>query len=391
MKTPYYLINEAKLEADWLSLRSAMEEGWGEHTQIGWSLKTNSLPWLVSWFREKGALAEVVSETEAALASRIGFPFGSMIYNGPIKDSDLFFRVLSAGGYVNLDSHDELDWLGEEAGSFSFPVSVGIRVNLSLPGEEPSRFGFSEESGELAAVIDRLRYYPQVRITGLHMHRSTQKRLVSTYQALAEGAARIAEKYRLSLSYVDIGGGFYGGGKNGPSFAEYFGAIGEALKKTFSPEKTCLIAEPGISLCSGGFTFHTTVLDVREAEGIRFLVTNGSRMNLNPQVTRHSYPHHLEFSGSENMRENIPLQWVTGFTCMEYDKLFPLEDSPALYPGDKVIYETAGGYTMALNPLFIRYLPEVHVLKKDGKTIRVREAWGAEEYLQKNVWIPAEA
>ena len=46
----------------------------------------------------------------------------------------------------------------------------------------------------------------------------------------------------------------------------------------------------------------------------------------------------------------------------------------------------AGGYTLALNPLFIRYMPDVYAKHTDGSTSRVREAWGIEEYLQKNVW-----
>ena len=77
-------------------------------------------------------------------------------------------------------------------------------------------------------------------------------------------------------------------------------------------------------------------------------------------------------------------QWVTGFTCMEYDRLFEIKDGPALKKGDRIIYDTAGGYTMCLNPLFIHYFPPVWVTKRDEKLFQAREQWDVEEFLQKN-------
>ena len=114
-------------------------------------------------------------------------------------------------------------------------------------------------------------------------------------------------------------------------------------------------------------------------------MTDGTRLNLNPQVTRHVYPHHLVYLDQEK-REALPAQWVCGHTCMEYDKLFPLENAPVLIPGDRSVYDLAGGYTMALSPLFIRYFPAVYVKKADGSLQMVRERWTAQEYLHKNTW-----
>ena len=81
-------------------------------------------------------------------------------------------------------------------------------------------------------------------------------------------------------------------------------------------------------------------------------------------------------------------QWVCGFTCMEYDRLFEIKEEEALLPGDQIIYDTAGGYTMCLNPLFIHYLPAVYVEPVQGALYQAREAWSNEEYLQKNYWNP---
>ena len=390
INTPCFQIDEAALQAETKALKQALSDHWGPACSIGWSVKTNSLPWLLSFFHKEGLRAEVVSGTEYALVRRIGFADREIIHNGPAKDRDIFFDILKAGGIVNVDSHQELDWLAEYASDpEAAPVSVGIRANIHLPGEDPSHFGFSYENGELGRTIGKLKDLPAVRVAGLHMHRSTQSRTIEIYRALARAAVRIAGEYSLELSYVDMGGGFFGGRPDKPSFDDYFSAIASELKKGFDPGKTMLIAEPGISLVSSAFTLHTSVLDTKTVADALYHITDGSRMNLNPQVTRHVYPHHVEYGEANPPAEKrpiAPLQWITGFTCMEYDKLFPLENAPKLFPGDRIIYEKAGGYTLALNPLFIRYLPDVYVKHGDGSITQVREAWGIEEYLQKNVW-----
>jgi diaminopimelate decarboxylase len=66
---------------------------------------------------------------------------------------------------------------------------------------------------------------------------------------------------------------------------------------------------------------------------------------------------------------------------MEVDRLFTYENQPELVPGDRIIYENVGGYTMSLNPLFIQYFPAVYV--QNGEALRmVRKKWTPEEYVQ---------
>ncbi|MDE6996222.1 MAG: hypothetical protein K2P41_17760, partial [Lachnospiraceae bacterium] len=152
----------------------------------------------------------------------------------------------------------------------------------------------------------------------------------------------------------------------------------------FDREKTTLIAEPGVSLISRATTFETRVLDIKDIRGRKFIVTDGSRVNLNPLVTRHVYPHHIEYCSDSSIRAREKSQWICGATCMEYDRLFEIVDDAALTVGDKIIYDTAGGYTMCLNPLFIHYFPAVVIEKADGSFFTARKAWGNDEYLQKN-------
>lgn len=472
MKTPYYEIDERQLNRDIAELQRAMHTSWGANSIAACSVKTNSLPWLLNHFRENGFYAEVVSSEEYDLVMRLGFEPSHVIYNGPIKDRELFFKVLRDGGRVNLDSSQEIDWLEEmdafESDSCSKQTSqntcpaenrtgniknghsdalrVGLRVNVDfhrlVPEEVPadaegSRFGYCEENGELAEVIRRLKRLPDVRITGLHLHSSTKSRSVKAYAAVADFAGRIAKKYYLleEIEYIDMGGGFYGGVPGKPTFDDYLPAIAEGmaadggLKKYFNPNMTTLILEPGVSMVSSSFSFVTSVRDIKHIGEHVYVVIDGSRLDLNPQVTRRWYPHHMcycERSGfasadssqaclrkdpqsgktiarqrniedpqdlrcapreaDADSRRILPSQEIVGATCMEYDRLFEVEKEPELRIGDQVVFDRAGGYTICLTPLFIHYFPTVYVKKEDGTVLTAREPWTNDEFLQKNRW-----
>lgn len=401
MQTPYYEIQEKRLDADIALLQKALRESWGTNTVAACSVKTNSLPWLLHHFMKKGLWGEVVSRSEYELVRRLGFAPSEIIYNGPVKDREIFRQVLLDGGLVNLDSSDELDWLEEmDRTENEERFRVGLRINVDytrlLPSEIPadaegSRFGYSEENGELERVLHRLQRLEHVEIIGLHLHSSTKSRSVAAYEAVADFAGGLAQKYRLSaLSYIDMGGGFYGGVAGKPDFREYVPAIAGRLRKFFDPEKVTLILEPGVSMVSSSFSFVTAVRDVKHIGSHTYVVTDGSRLNLNPQVTRRWYPHHIvyeeETAGEEGQRNCVPSQMICGATCMEYDRLFEMTDEPALRKGDRIVYDLAGGYTICLTPLFIHYFPAVLVQKADGTTFLARKPWTNEEFLAGNCW-----
>ncbi|MBO4912653.1 MAG: pseudaminic acid cytidylyltransferase [Butyrivibrio sp.] len=391
LKTPYYRIDESKLDADIEMLKTALEKGWNNYI-CSFSVKTNSLPWLLKHFKDNGFYAEVVSKEEYELSKRLGYTLDHVIYNSPIKDREAFEEILLGGGIVNLDSNYEPEWVEEIAGANSDKkIKVGIRVNYDLKklipdevlaDEEGSRFGYCYENGELKKVIDRLKKIENVSIIGLHLHSSTKSRTISAFKALARVAVIVADEYDLSLEYVDMGGGYYGGVKGKPDFRDYVPAIAEVLSEKFDVKNTKLIMEPGVSMVSSSFDFVTSVIDTKQVREHTYVVIDGSRVNLNPQVTRREYLHRFEYK--DDNREVVPVQTICGATCMEYDRLFPADNERELKPGDRVIFTNAGGYTVCLTPLFIHYFPAVYVKKQDGSLFVAREPWTNDEYMSKN-------
>ena len=394
----YYLIKEGELNKDIELLRGALRDNWGDNSIMGYSVKTNSLPWLLNHLRKEGFYAEVVSDSEYDLVRRLGYDADKIIYNGPIKDRAVFKQVIKDGGIVNLDSNYELDWL-EEMSASSMAIKVGIRINADIASLSPNeelleedggRFGYCLENGTVAQVIERIKSMPNVKLSGLHLHSSTKSRSVEVYGALAKLAVNVARDYNLDIEYIDMGGGYFGGRDDMPNYRDYFGVIARVLSECFSKDKVTLIAEPGVSLVSRASSLITEVIDTKDIRGHRYVVTTGSRVLLNPQVTRHTYPHHIEYMESptapDGPRQPLPSQWICGSTCMEYDRLFEIRDGAELKPGDRVVYDLAGGYTIALSPLFIHYFPKVIIEKITGETFVARDEWTNDEFLMKNHW-----
>lgn len=392
LKTPYFVIDKEILDRYMNMLRNSMESAWGNY-RIGYSFKTNSLPWLVGYVKDNGAFAEVVSDDEYRLAKYLGFSDSEIIYNGPYKEKESFEAVLLAGGIVNMDSVREIGWLEEiAAANPGAELKAGIRVNFDLesmvPGETTmgktsGRFGFCLENGNFASALERISQTPSVKITGLHLHSSTKSRSVEVFKSIARMACTITEKYGLDLSYVDIGGGYCGGMEGRPEYPDYFPEIAKILKESFDPAKTMLIAEPGISLISKCTTFVSSVYDVRDIRGFRYIMTDGSRFNLDPTMIKSSYMYEV-MKGSEEPRRIMKEQVVSGFSCMEADRMFVIEDGEELLPGDRIVYHNVGGYTMSLNPLFIQYFPPVYV-SEEGRMKMVRRKWEPKDYVMGTV------
>ena len=392
MKTPYFLIDKEVLDKELQKLKDALHNAWPNYI-IGYSYKTNTLPWVISYFKKNGCYAEVVSDDEYELANLIDVDKKNIIYNGIAKSKESFLKAIRNHAIVNIDSEYEIDWLDElvsNIGVQNYKYEVGIRVNFDLEsycpgqtqcGEDGERFGFCYENGELKRAIDKIRN-KGIYVTGLHLHKSSKTRMPDIYKSIAELAVEITKKYNLNLSYVDIGGGFFGGLETKPQFSEYFNMVADILSEQFSPDKTVLIVEPGMALIGAAVDYITSVVDIKNTTRNTFVVTDGSRTQIDPLMNKTGYFYNLIMQ-NEN-RKKIIRQIVSGFTCMEHDRLFELNDELELMPGDKIIYHKVGAYTMCLSPLFIKWFPDVYV--REGKTInKVRERWTESEYKSRSI------
>ncbi len=380
-KTPYYVIHKNELDDNFRNLKLALDKYWNNYV-IGYSYKTNALPWIIKHFDALGCYAETVSEDEYNLAKLIGVEKNKIIYNGPIKTKETFIEAVINGCVVNIDSKRELSWLDEIEEDKRI---VGLRVNFDIekmcPGQsqcpnDGGRFGFCYENGELSKTITLLQE-KKTKIVGIHLHTSSKSRGLDIYKAIAEVACKIKTEFKLELEYVDVGGGFFGGLPSKPQFDEYICLMEHILSNCFDKNKTKLIIEPGMAVIGSPISYVSTVIDVKDTQYNRFVVTDGTRTSIDPLMTKSNYFHSFSIEGKRDVH---PKQIICGYTCMEHDRLFEEKDGLTLHIGDKIIYDKVGAYTMCLTPLFIKYFPDVYV-ENLGKYKKIRDAWKPEQYI----------
>ncbi len=386
LQTPCFIFDEYEFANNINNFKKVLLEYFNSSI-IGYSFKTNSLPRLLYLVKELGCFAEVVSDDEYQLAEKIGFPQNHIIFNGPVKGKKMFHHALKGGSLINIDSKREIDWLLEQYGTR--PIDVGIRVNFDLEsmlpgqtstGNKGGRFGFCYENGELQTAFNRLRCNKNIHITRLHMHVSNASKSVEVYEYLAKMACKIIENERLDISCIDFGGGYFGGGDNGEYYESYISKIYKVLKES-NNEKISVIVEPGASVVATAFSYLATVIDNKETTYGKFIVTDGTRLHIDPFMVKSNYSYDLFPKRNGKSYKQI----ICGYTCMEKDRIMEINDV-LMETGDRIEYKIAGSYSMCFNALFISYLPNVYSKTSSGSYKIVRKKWGIEEYIQGSRW-----
>lgn len=390
--TPFFLFDTRKLVEELSNLHKASNKYW-PNTITAYSVKTNSLPYLASFLRGKGIYAEVVSQDEFEMVSLCGYTYDKVVCNGPVKSEEFVRHLMNHHAIINLDSHRELSYAiryAEENPQNSY--KIGLRVNVDIEkyfpteskaGEQGSRFGFCIDNEELGNAIQLIEDCPNLTINGLHLHVSTNTRRVDIYKYIAHLFCTIVSQYRLTeISYFDIGGGFYGGIPDKPHWSDYLSSISsELFSGGFSSHNLSLILEPGVSLLAGAFSYYTSVIDVKDTNRNRFVVTDGSRIHIDPLFHKTSY-YYKHIMQQDTIVNKYHRQILVGFTCLEYDNIMTLENCDEVMVNDVFCFEKIGAYTLSLSPLFISFFPAVYVQEADGSMRCVREKWTAKEFVQ---------
>ena len=387
IETPCFILDQAELERSIKGYQKALQNCFKDYA-IGYSVKTNSLPYCIALAKKQECYAEVVSVDEYELALLCGFEKSHIIYNGPMKSRETFFDAITNGAVVNIEAHRELEWLRELPKDKNYNVGLRLNVNISKVSPEDadgdndnSRFGFSDETCEFQTALSFIRQLPNVTLAGLHIHRTAHSRSISFYRNSIRYACETIRKYNLKLNYLDVGGGYFGIFPNKPTYQEYADAFKQVLA-AYSLNGLRVIVEPGNALIASCFSFLSEVIDVKHVERDRwFLTTDGSRNDVDPFFRKSFYMTELLTDGRGDV---VKEQIVSGCTCLEYDRLFTIEDKPLMKVGDRILYKNVGAYTMCLTPMFIRYIPKVYVWDEDEYKL-IREKWTANEYIQKSI------
>lgn len=384
LETPCYILDEERLIKNYNDLFDAFSKKW-DNFIVGYSFKTNSLPYVITLLKENGAYAEVVSEPEYRLALKMGYSIDKIIINGPFKGFNALEECLNNGAIVNLDSFHEINWIKNNKPDGEKIWKVGLRVNFDLEsycngetimGEEPGRFGFNIENGSFNKALEELRNIPYIKVVGLHGHHSTKTKSLNIFKTISEKLASIGEVIGNDIEYIDIGGCIFGDKPGVPTFDEYADIIINALENKYDKKKVALILEPGAALIASPFKYLCKVIDKKDVGEHRIVTTNGSCIHIDPQM--HNIKFYQECYSNSGIFNNR--QIITGFTCIEKDRMAIVNNENELRENDYILFYNTGAYSMSLSPLFIQYYPNVYSESK-GEIKLIRKSWSVDDYI----------
>jgi len=397
--TPFFLFDEARFRHNVETFRAALTAH-HPHVVIGYSIKTNYLPQLCSIARDMGCHAEAVSTMELQLAQRLEFEPGKLIFNGPMKTPEDLALSVEMGGYIHLDSLEQVRMLLELPANRRHAARVGLRVNVDLAADPEGRTRIAQVGvvprfglplGDIETAVAMIRE-AGLKVVSLHGHATSSDRKPENYTRIAELLLDVAKRFALEeLELLDVGGGFSGSlpeiwnVHDSPDFADYADAIFSPL--TSDPwflDRTIHVGiEPGMAIVADCLSYVTEIVSRKRIAGRDLLVVDGNYFDVRPTLHRKPLPAVLIGAASQATRtiSEVTHYVVTGSTCMERDIL--LEDfqaPPSAVPGDRIRIDNVGAYTLVLSPSFINFACAVYGQRADGSIYVMRRAQSFDDF-----------
>jgi ornithine decarboxylase len=270
------------------------------------------------------------------------------------------FHKHGVADYV-IDCDFEMDkLLAETTGGRG--LRIFVRLSAPLGGallELSSKFGTTQE--DAARLLKRV--VESGAEPGLTFHVGSQCLSPFSYAQAIEMARRTAELANVQIAAIDIGGGFPGPYHNNdvPPYHSYFDTIREALATL--PGKPKVMCEPGRALIAEGVSLITQVVLRKDDKLYLNDGIYGSFDELTLPGWTADYPlrvFSLDANGNAQLQPtgHSPFR-VYGPTCDTLDVLpKPLMLPETIKPGDYIVVDAIGAYSVALRTNFNGFFPD---------------------------------
>ena len=328
---------------------------------VSYAVKSNPAPEVIATLSEAGLQHWDVASVHEMVAVQAFAPDAVFHYHNPVKSRREIADAYHKFGCRRfaVDCREELRKIGDIAGG---DASVEIAVRFVLPRERTSsahdfstKFGAPEHIAvELLQDAARRGYLPL-----LTFHPGSQSREAQTYARHIEAAARIARNAGVTITKLNVGGGFpanYPNSKAGP-LETYFKTIAAATAKHFGKDTMpALECEPGRGIAATCMSLLV---------GVKLVCTDGDDIFINDgvygglmefmQVPELQPPYRVIRDGA--VIDGETKSWkVFGPTCDPLDVLPHRLDLPAdLREDDHIEFGSLGAYGIATATRFNGY------------------------------------
>ena len=355
--TPY-LITDLSTVADRYHRFRAALPGIRPH----YAMKCNSSPEILRTLADIGAGFEVASLGELKMLQYIGVDPADVLYSNPIKPPSHVAAAHEAGLWrFSFDSPGELDKIA----SFAPGSAVYLRLRVD---DSNSTFPLSRKFGasfdEAADLLRRARKLG-LRPYGLTFHVGSQSADVSAWRRAVAAAGRIMAEADVTLTMLNIGGGFPSRYVSEvPDIEEIGAAVLPAIDELLPYRPALLTAEPGRHLVAESGVLVATVLgrETRGDENWIYLDVGAFNGMMETLQTGNTWEYPLWTSRADHGVASMLPFTVTGPSCDSSDTMFYGVDLPStIAPGDRVYIGSAGAYTLSYASGFNGFPPPTPV------------------------------
>jgi diaminopimelate decarboxylase len=386
--TPCYVYSTATLQRHARVIASAFE---GQDCLIAFSVKANSNLAVLATLAAEGCGADVVSGGELQRALRAGIPASKIVFSGVGKTAREMELGLREGIHqFNVESAAELRLLSYVANGIGFEAPIAIRVNPDVAagghpnistGKKGDKFGVPwTEAEDLYAEAATL---PGIKVVGVDVHIGSQIGDLVPMRAAFEKVVGLAQRLRAAghdIARIDVGGGLgipYKQGDEPPPPSAYAAMIAEVSEGL----GVQVILEPGRVIAGNAGVMLTTALYEKAAPDRSFLIVDAG---MNDLMRPALYGAHHDIRPLKQAATDAPEKTydVVGPICESTDKFAAGREMPAVAPGDRLAFMSAGAYGAVLSSAYNTRPLVPEVLVNGDRFDIVRRRPDLEEMLQ---------
>ena len=356
-------------DADALQARvRAIHEIFGKHIELCYSIKAN--PFLLPAMSAVTARLEVCSPGELSICESLHAADARVIYSGVNKTPVDIARAVTDGvGSYTAESLLQVRYLQDTAHKAGKRLPVLLRLNAG------SQFGMSKD--DLFTALAHRAETPDLDFIGIHYFVGTQRKKLANQQKelamLRELYDEIETKFGLCLPELEYGPGLPVPYFDGDDFTDTL-----APARALAPALQAMAARVHLTVEMGRFYtaacgyYLTTAMDCKDHDGQHYCIVDGGMNHLNylGQIMGMKRPHLRHFAAQCGPAQDWTL---CGSLCTTNDVLVRSMPLESLTPGDLLVFENAGAYsvTEGLGLFLSRDLPQV-ILWQDGAPHLVR-------------------
>ena len=339
------------------------------NTLHGIAVKANPLTKILKRIQKAGVGVEVATSPELYLAEKTGFSPSKIIYDSPAKTIQELEYALKLGVYINADSFEELNRIGEILKTKRSKSIIGVRVNPQVGSGTIKSTSVADEVSKFGIPLDDNKeklesYFLRCScLRGIHVHIGSQGcpvpliiKGVKKVQIFTDRVNKVLENQdaKRQITHFDIGGGLavsYHADKQPVSLETYVQMLKEKVPQLFSG-KFILLTEFGRYLHANAGWVASKVEYVKKEKNVNIIMIHvGADLLLRKCYNPTDWHHQISVvdkNGKLKTGKSKLKYSVAGPLCFAGDIIAKNIELPLVETGDYILVHDAGAYTLSM-------------------------------------------